>query len=198
MELIKIDRFELRIFLAGLSQITGEYEILKKFTPELKENGEPYSMYERHFSVYHALYMLKDEAGRSELYLHIDPLRIRLLPIPEAGFCGHYYPDKGSFCMKETGSLFCEKHCGDIAPEIPLFDPMAQFYLDPENIAFGESEILNEIMAGFRIYFIRKSEIDKALILFNINKPARKTISRDTGSLLPNFIRTEAEARRRR
>jgi hypothetical protein len=89
MELIKIDKIELQAYLSGLSGTTGEYEILKKFTPANKESGEPYSMYERHFSVYHALYLLKNEAGSNGLYLHIDPLRIKLLPIPGKGFCGH-------------------------------------------------------------------------------------------------------------
>lgn len=178
MELIIINRAELRKHLTGLSAVTGEYEILKKFTPEFKENGESFSMYERHFSVYHALYMLKAEAGSEGLYLYIDPLRIRLISLPGTGFCGHYSPEKGGFCMNKTGSNFCEIHTGNIDPAIPSFDPMEQFYLDPENIAFGESEILNEIMKGFNIYFLKKREIDEALILFNLKKPARKTISR--------------------
>jgi len=178
MELIRINMPELQAFLTGLPAATGEFEILKKFTPEYKDSGEPYSMYERHFSVYHALYMLKIEAGKSGLYLHIDPLSIRLLPLPGTGFCGFYHPNKGAFCMNETGGLFCEIHSGDIDPVIPSFDPMAQFYLDPENIAFGESELLNEIMKGFRIYFIRKREIDGALLLFNLEKPGKKSISR--------------------
>lgn len=178
MELIRINIPELQAFLAGLSTATGEFEILKKFTPEYKESGESYSMYERHFSVYHALYILKHEAGKSNLYLHIDPIKIRLLPLPCDGFCGHYFPEKGAFCMNKTGGLFCGIHSGDIDPVIPSFDPMAQFYLDPENIAFGESEILNDIMKGFRIYFMRKREIDEALILFDLEKPGRKSISR--------------------
>jgi len=187
MELIRIDISELRSYLQGLSTITGEYEILKKFTPERKENGDQYSMYERHFSVYHALYLLKESAGRADFFLHIDPLHIRLLPLPGAGCCGHYNPDNGAFCLAETDSLFCEKHNGDIDPAIPSFDPMAQFYLDPENIAFGESEILNDIMKGFRIYFMRKREIDDALILFNLEKPARKSISSRYRELASKF-----------
>lgn len=187
MELITINRAELRKYLMELSAVTGEYEILKKFTPEFKENGEPYSMYERHFSVYHALYMLKRESGSSGLYLHIDPLKIRLIRLPGQGFCGHYCEDKGDFCMNETDDLFCETHTGDIDPVIPSFDPMAQFYLDPENIAFGESEILHDIMKGFRIYFLKKREIDEALILFNLEKPARKSISRRYRELAGRF-----------
>lgn len=178
MELIKIDTAELREYLTGLSDATGEYEILKKFTPETRANGEPYSMYERHFSVYHALYILKREAGKSALYLHIDPVKIRLLPVPSSGFCGYYYAEKGIFCLNQTDNIFCELHQGEIIPEIPFFDPMAQFYLDAENIAFGESEILNDIMKGFRLYFMRKREIDEALLLFNIEKPGRNSISR--------------------
>lgn len=178
MELIKIDKIELQAYLSGLSGTTGEYEILKKFTPANKESGEPYSMYERHFSVYHALYLLKNEAGSNGLYLHIDPLRIKLLTIPGNGFCGHYYPEKGAFCMNATAGLYCEVHSRDVDPGIPSFDPMSQFYLDPENIAFGDSELLNDIMQGFRLYFIHKREIDKALVIFNLLKPGKKSISR--------------------
>lgn len=187
MELITIDRGRLLAFLSELTTVTGEYEILKKFTPEFKENGDPYSMYERHFSVYHALYILKCEAGREGLYLYIDPLRIRLINLPGTGFCGHYSPEKGAFCMNKTGSIFCGIHAGDIDPVIPSFDPMEQFYLDPENIAFGESEILNDIMKGFNIYFLKKREIDEALILFDLKKPARKSISRRYRELAGKF-----------
>ena len=187
MDLIKISRGDLLAHLLNLTENTGEYEILKKFTPELKESGEPYSMYERHFSVYHALYLLKAEAGGSGYYLHIDPLRIRLLPVPPAGCCGYYYPDSGGFCMNTTGNIFCDIHSGEISPGIPSFDPMAPFYLDPENIAFGVSELLNEVMKGFRIYSIRKSEIDAALHLFNLKKPARNSISRRYRELAAKF-----------
>lgn len=187
MELIKIDREELMIFLSEISSVTGEYDILKKFTPDLKVSGEPYSMYERHFSVYHALYMLKAEAGRSDLYLHIDPVKIRLLHVPGAGLCSYYLPEKGSFCLDKAEGLFCKTHLGGIDPEIPYFDPMAQFYLDPENIAFGESEQLNDIMKGFRVYFMRKREIDEALVLFNIEKPGSISISRRYRELASRF-----------
>lgn len=187
MELITIDRDEMLRFLYETTSVTGEYEILKKFTPEIRDNGEPYSMYERHFSVYHALYLLKMEAGKSGLYLHIDPVRIRLLPLPGRGECGHYSPEKGSFCMNRTENMFCPIHDGEIDPEIPYFDPMAPFYLDPENIAFGESGLLNDIMKGFRIYFIHKREIDAALLLFNIKKAGKSSINRRYRELASKF-----------
>ncbi len=178
MELIEIDTGTLLSYLADITEITGEYEILKKFTPVLKGDGTPYSMYERHFSVYHALYKLKMEAGKSGLYLHIDPVKIRLLNTPGPGFCGWYYPEKGSFCMNESSGPYCSIHKGEIEPDIPYFDPMAQFYLDPENISFGESALLHEVMKGFRIYFIHKREINEALAIFSIEKPGKKAICR--------------------
>ncbi|HPJ36611.1 MAG TPA: DNA-J related domain-containing protein [Spirochaetota bacterium] len=187
MELIDISLDSLFAYLHELNSVTGEYEILKKFTPEHKEDGSAYSMYERHFSVYHALYRLKAEAGAHGFYLHIDPLRIRLLSVPSDGFCAHYDIDHGTFCMGSTSGQFCTLHYSINETVLPSFDPMAGFYLDPENISFGESEILNDIMKGFRIYFMRKKEIDEALVLFDLKKPDRKKITKRYRELAAHF-----------
>ncbi len=187
MEIIKINRDELFTFLSGLTTVTGEYELLKKFTPELNDNGISYSMYERHFSVYHALYLLKSEAGASGIYLHIDPVLIRLKPVPPAGLCGHYTPATGDFCMRPAAGPFCEEHSNFLDPAIPYFDPMARFYLDPENISFGESEILDNMLKGFKLYCLNRREIDRALILFDIEKPDRNKICRSYRKLASKF-----------
>ncbi len=187
MELITIDTEELRSFLSGLDRVTGEFELLKKFTPDSGSEGAQYTMYERHFSVYHALYKLKFEAGMDGMYLHIDPVKIRLTALPGPGFCGHYDIGNGSFCMNHTDERFCGEHSGDIEPEIPQFDPMAQFYLDPGNISFGESDILREVMKGFSIYMTNRREINEALELFGIENPGRNSISRRYRELASEF-----------
>lgn len=187
MELIIIDINELRSFLSGLDSVTGEFELVKKFTPDSGSDGAPYSMYERHFSVYHALYKLKFDAGRDGVYLHIDPVRIRLIPLPSTGSCGYYKIESGSFCMNRAEDRFCSEHRDEVEPEIPQFDPMAQFYLEPENITFGESDILRDVMKGFGIYMTNRREINEALKLFGIEKPGRKSISRRYRELASEF-----------
>ncbi|HOQ11569.1 MAG: Chaperone protein DnaJ [Spirochaetes bacterium ADurb.Bin218] len=176
MELIQIDSEELFIFLSERESSISEYELIKKFTPPLKEDSFPYSLYERHFSIFHALYSLKIKVAPKGLFLYIDPLRIRLLPIPEKGFCQFYNPEEGSFCYKETPSFFCSEH-EVMSPLCPSFDPMFEFYLDPENINFGESEILQNTQKGLNFYLLHKKEVDRALDLFAISKPTRKKIA---------------------
>ena len=176
MELIGIKRDELFDYLAGLDSPVSEYEILKRFTPAARDDGAPFSMFERHFSLYHALYLLKFHAGALGFYLHIDPLRVRLLPVPPRGRCGHYDPETGSFCTEEACG-FCPAHDDGSERSLPSFDPMSGFYSDPENISFGESEILENVMRGFRLYCIHKREIDDALKLFGLRNPDRLKIS---------------------
>jgi hypothetical protein len=60
MELIQIDSEELFIFLSERESSISEYELIKKFTPPLKEDSFPYSLYERHFSIFHALSQSKN------------------------------------------------------------------------------------------------------------------------------------------
>jgi len=58
------------------------------------------------------------------------------------------------------------------------FDVLLDFYTDPENITFGESDILNKLMSGIKVYCLKKSDIEDALKFFGIHKTSKKSITK--------------------
>ncbi len=179
MKIIEISEIDLFDRLSSLERPVMEVELIRRFASGSLPADSTESLFVRHFSLYHALYGLKLSAGNRGFYLHLDPMRIRLIRLPEASMCHYYMPEDGRFCSlaAETG-CFCQRHSSygnDLLNRI-AFDPMADFYLNPDNIVFGGSLILDRLMKGMTIYGLRKGEIDSALELFGISKPGKKTI----------------------
>ena len=190
MKIIKIDIERLFEFLAEKSSPVMEIELIKRFANEIPDSGGVDSIFIQHFSLYHALYSLKNEAGTKGYYLHLDPMRIRLLKIPENGFCRHYMPEEGIFCQTGTGeNMYCQVHSGHYADLncSPAYDPLFDFYSNPDNIGFGNSRLLHRLMNGVRVYAFRKGEIDRALAFFRIENPGKKTIRKRYHELVREF-----------
>ncbi len=74
---------DIRAMLAGRSAPLSEAEILRLLTGGKALPREREALFELHFSLYHALYRLKAEAGRRGFYIHLDPMRIRMVRTPD-------------------------------------------------------------------------------------------------------------------
>ncbi len=178
-ELIKINEEQLFEFLAEKNMPVMEFDIIKHFVASKNEHPEEHTLFIKHFSIYHSLYKLKFSSGLKNYYLHLDCMRIRLIKIPEQGICRHYNPETGNFCGAPTYSDFCTEHEEEYKEyrNSASFDILQDFYTDPENITFGDSEILKKLMSGIKVYCFRKKDIDDALRFFDIQKPGRKIIA---------------------
>ncbi len=170
----------IRSFLLGQSGPVMEIELLRLTTGSTKMPADIESLFAVHFSLYHRLYRLRDRCPGH--YLHLDPMRIRLLPVPSKGACGRYYPVQGEFCGASTGPgrALCAAH-ERIFPgseRMPSFDPLRTFYSDGDNISFGSFPLLSKIMSGVLSYAFRKREVDEAMSLLGIVTPDRSLIER--------------------
>lgn len=178
-EIITINEENLFDFLEQKDQPVMEFDIIKNFIPSDINDPAQQTLFIKHFSVYHALYKLKFSAGKKGYYLHMDCMRIRLIHIPEDGFCRHYDPETGNFCGDKTTDDYCLIHSPLYKhfQKSASFDVLLDFYTDPENITFGESEILKKLMSGIRVYCLKKSDIEDALKFFGIHKPGKRSIT---------------------
>jgi hypothetical protein len=96
-----------------------------EFSPDVIRS--PKELYVSHFILFHTLYCLKHELNQQGLYLEINPVRIRLLPLRES-----------------AGS------------DVAQHDVMASFYLDAGNIdAMSEQQINDMLGAFWQHYFVR-------------------------------------------
>jgi hypothetical protein len=181
MKIIEISDIDLFDHLSSMGRPVMEIELIRIFIPGALSDGSSESLFIPHFSLYHALYGLKFSAGNRGFYLHLDPMRIRLVRLPESSGCHYYMAEQGCFCSMavETG-FFCHSHSpyGRELRNRVVFDPMADFYLNPDNIVYGHSHLLDRLMKGMATYCLRKGEIDRALELFGISKPGKKIIQR--------------------
>jgi len=179
-ELITICEDRLFEYLNGKNLPVMEHDIIKYFFPPGTGQDEQHTLYVKHFSLYHALYKLKFSAGAYGFYLHLDCMRIRLIRLPEASRCGHYYPETGSFCMEVSEDGYCALHNLEVknSRNNVTFDILQDFYTDRENITFGDSELLKKLMSGIKTYSFRKKDVDEALKFFGIHEPGKKRITR--------------------
>ncbi len=174
-ELIIISENQLFEYLSEKERPVMEFDIIKHFM----ETCEQQTLYVKHFSLYHALYKLKHSAGLKGFYLHLDCMRIRLIRIPDNGLCGFYDPVNGIFCNSHAPSGFCilhENECRNYLNSI-TYDYLHDFYTDPDNITFGESELLRKLMNGIKVYSCRRRDIDEAIEFFGIGRFSKKSVS---------------------
>jgi hypothetical protein len=176
--LIAFDTTVIFTMLEARSAPVSEAELLRNLTGGSALPPARDKLFELHFSLYHALYRLKDEIGRRGLYLHLDPMRIRMIGVPDAGRCHHYLPEEGLHCgMAGDASGYCPLHARN--PEelrAASFDPLYDFYVNPDNISFGTSTLLKKLMRGVVTYALRKGEIEAALACFGLKRPTRQRI----------------------
>ena len=178
--LIAFDTDGIFTMLEARSAPVSEAELLRSLTGGTALPPARDKLFELHFSLYHALYRLKEEIGGRGLYLHLDPMRIRMIGVPDAGRCHHYLPEEGLHCgLVCDGSGYCTLHARE--PEelrAPSFDPLYDFYVNPDNISFGRSDLLKKLMKGVVTYALRKGEIEAALACFGLERPTRQRIQR--------------------
>ncbi|MBN2159628.1 MAG: hypothetical protein JW807_09545 [Spirochaetes bacterium] len=146
----------------------------RRFMPQGRER-----LFELHFSLYHALYRLKYEAGEKGFYLHLDPARIGIARTPGAGSCRHYFPESASFCRlpAEDGAC-CAGHREPGGPGEPSFDPLLEFYSNEENLSFGTTRILGRLIDGVIIYALKRGEVERALRFFGLPRPTLKNVKK--------------------
>ena len=181
MPLAAFDESELIKFLVSRDEPVSEAALLKRMTGRryLSESRE--GLYKLHFSLYNLLYRFRGRALSKLYYLHLDPMRIRMLHRGQPDECVMYFPEEGRFCsMPAVNGGFCRYHGWNTSDRFryPVYDPMSEFYLNDENIAFGNSELLERLMRGIMIYSLKKGEIDAALAFFNISHPSRRLIQK--------------------
>jgi hypothetical protein len=156
-----------------------ESSLLKSVTNVKHLPSGPQKLFTYHFSLFSLLYQLKEMHGPQGYYFHFDPMRIRMVKIPGSGHCHHYNPERGAFCGEETAeSLYCSLHLKSARPEEKCvsFDPLHDFYTNPENICFCREEIFEKLVKGFVFYSMRKGAVDDALKFFSLTRPTRKII----------------------
>lgn len=177
LHLIEFDTTTLFSMLDALDAPASEAYLLKQATGESRIPSGSERLFELHFSFFHALYRLKSEAGARGYYLHLDPMRIRLVRAPGPGACRHYDPVTGRHCGGPAGdSGYCEAHLDPGVLVSLSFDPLRDFYINPDNISFGESAILDRLMKGVVIYALRRGEVERALKVFGLSRPTMKRI----------------------
>ncbi len=178
-EIIPIHEEALFNYLKQKNQPVMEFDVIKYFIPSDSNDQFHQTLFVKHFSVYHALYKLKFSAGLKGFYLHLDCMRIRLIQIPDHGICRHYDTETGKFCGEFTAGDYCDQHTSQYKDyhNSVSFDVLFDFYIDPENITFGESEILKKLMSGIKVYCLKKSDIEAALKFFKIHNPRKKNIT---------------------
>lgn len=118
-------------------------------------------LYEKHFLLYHSLYCIKKTWGYQGYYLHLHPLRIRLVKLP-AG-CTYYYADSGEFCSEPLVNGVCPFHRSMNEPLFPEYDCLDGFYSDIANIEWDQFEKIEKVRKGILIYSFRMSEVKQAL-----------------------------------
>lgn len=135
------------------------------------------NIYTVHFSLYHCLYKLKNLYGRKNYYLHLDPMRIRLLKINNT--CNHYNEDTGKFCKeRKVSKFYCEKHIDETGDYDLSFDILYEFYINKNNINFGSDIVLEKLYRGYSLYCLKPGIVKDALKYFSIDKPDKKIIKK--------------------
>jgi hypothetical protein len=183
MGFILYDASDLRRFLLKRDGTVSEAALLRHVTGFSSLPSSRKELYDIHFSLYHALYRLRESAGAEGFYLHLDPMRLRLLPLPTPGRCCYYFPVLGRYCGElQEGSPYCADHGKEHARlgrgQGIAFDPLREFYLNPDNIAFGDSDLLRKLLKGVMVYSFRRGEVTRALKFFGLTNPDRVIIRR--------------------
>jgi hypothetical protein len=165
-----------------------EVDLLRMLTGAQRMPTGRERLFELHFSLYHALYRLKYEAGAGGYYLYLDPMRIRLVKTPDAGLCHHYVPENGRHCgMPAHGGYYCSLHYNSGMLGTLSFDPLHDFYTNADNISFGKNDILGKLMNGVIVYALRRGEIERALNFFGLSRPTLKKVKKKYHELAKSY-----------
>lgn len=176
-----VDTERLYAYLMARRQPVGEAELLREIMACRSLPGARGELFILHFSLYHALYGLRERAGRDGYFLHLDHRCIMLARAAAPGTCQWYDARRGRCCGEPAGAAaWCAAHAAVCrgADALPFFDPLADFYTNPDNVGFGADDVLDRIMRGLLRYALRRGEVEKALALFGLHDPDRTTVRR--------------------
>ncbi len=171
---------EIRDMLLEYREPVMEIELLKRVFNIRKIPSSVEKLFPIHFTLYNGLYRLREEMGARGYYIHLDPMRIRLIKVPEKN-CRYYYPEKGDFCGGDiSGHGYCKYHENlyEEQRNRVTFDPLFDFYRNEENITFWKSGILQKLMDGIVLYSVKRGEIRTALDFMGISHPSKKIIQK--------------------
>jgi len=187
-KLIAIDDSKLIAILNSFEKPVMEFELLKKLKLSVSKNDR--NLYDIHFSLFHALYNLKFNLLSSKEFLHISSMNIKLTKYPDIGKCKFYFEDRGFFCNRNvvndsiikqkqrTENNYCSFHDCYFKNQFldVTFDPLTSFYLNPENILWGNSKILKKVLNGFNLFSSKKGEVEEALNFMDVKYPTKKIL----------------------
>jgi len=174
-KLIHVDQKQLFDILILSKEPLMEAQLLKEVfsLSHIPSSSEELFLY--HFSLYHALYLLKRSSLCDEFILTIYTMGISLNPKNDYTFCQYYDYEKDTYCnSKAEKNQFCLKHSDGHSEWYVVFDPLRRFYEDPENVLFGNSELLARGMGSIFLYIAKKDDVHRAFKFFQINE---KTIN---------------------
>ena len=169
----------IRDYLLKKDKPIYEVELLRYVTGEKRLPAGDSFLFAVHFSLFNALYRLRYESGDEGYYLHLDPMRIRLIELPHRQRCSYYFPFSGEFCNNDVlKNGYCHNHMNEFnkVKDALIFEPLREFYLNEENISFGKSELLKKLMNGIAVYAFKKGEVEKALEFFGLTNPNKKIV----------------------
>lgn len=189
-ELVNIDTDELLEYLLDKDEPVMEATVFREFLAEQPWYDDQRSLYERHFSLFHALFRLKRDIALEGYYVHPDPMRMAAVPYPEKDACHHYDPEEAAFCERpaEHGA-YCIMHYPEYAhlENALMYEPLREFYLDEKNIEYGESQQFNDVLNGVKTYVVHKRDVEQALEVFELEYPTRKTVQRRYRKLVKKY-----------
>lgn len=170
-KLIEIPRDGLIAYCLNAPEPVMESVIVREFVNPLC-NGAPVTLYQKHFSLFHALYSIKNDPAYYTFMVHIHPMHIAIRHYPVHNKCIDYNPFTDSFCENQTvNGTYCAYHYNVYAPFRGgmIYDPLVEFYSDPYNINYEYSDELKKVYSGFTKYIINRRKIDKALSFFSFS-----------------------------
>ncbi|MDM8516758.1 DnaJ domain-containing protein [Desulfobacterales bacterium HSG16] len=170
----RVDTENIREHLGFIKTPCYESVLFKIAFPDADIAKEPpLGLYQKHFVLFHILYLLQKEYEAQSKYLHIHFMRIFLADLPESGHCRFYEELTGSFCnshLDNDSINFCtfhmEKHGGN---EIDRISDR-YYYLDCENFYRLDEKTATAFLNGTWELLANYNQFEKSFSVLGIDK----------------------------
>ncbi|MGQ9842408.1 MAG: DNA-J related domain-containing protein [Spirochaetota bacterium] len=170
-KLIEIPKHDLIAYCLNAQGPVMESVVIKEIVNPLCNNF-PVTLYQKHFSLFHALYSIKNDPANYKFMVHIHPMHIVIRNYPVNNKCIDYNPCTNSFCKNQTvDGTYCAFHYSLYAPfkGSMICDPLNEFYSDPYNINYEYSDELKKAYNGVSKYIINRRKVERALSFFSFS-----------------------------
>lgn len=171
IKLIEIPKHDLIAYCLNARGPVMESVVIKEIVNPLCNNF-PVTLYQKHFSLFHALYSIKNDPANYKFMVHIHPMHIVIRNYPVNNKCIDYNPCTNSFCKNQTvDGTYCAFHYNLYAPfkGSMTCDPLNEFYSDPYNINYEYSDELKKAYDGVSKYIINRRKVEDALSFFSFS-----------------------------